>query len=100
MFPGVPLVRCSYNGYFIGPITDNVATVAGNIFAVDKTSIVLTNFTHDGSDSGTEITFQKVVIIKIFERKIISGTFIYAGTLNPDGSYTKTGYPLTNVQGM
>ena len=67
MFPGVPLVRCSYNGYFIGPITDNVATVAGNIFAVDKTSIVLTNFTHDGSDSGTEITSQKVVIIKLFQ---------------------------------
>ena len=30
----------------------------------------------------------------------IAGTFIYAGTLNSDGSYTKTGYPLTNIQGM
>ena len=31
---------------------------------------------------------------------LYEGTFIYAGTLNPDGSYTKTGYPLTDVHGV
>ena len=43
---------CQYYGYFIGPITDNVVSVGGNVFAVDKTSIIITNFTHDGSDPG------------------------------------------------
>ena len=47
-----PLVGCQYYGYFIGPITDNVVSVEGNVFAVDKTSIIITNFTHDGSDPG------------------------------------------------
>lgn len=49
------------------------------MYAVDKSTIIIKNFTFDGSDPGT---------------------FIYAGTLNPDGSYTKTGYPLTNQQGV
>ena len=31
---------------------------------------------------------------------LFKGTFIYGGTLNSDGSYTKTGYPLTNVHGV
>ena len=43
---------CQYFGHFIGPITDNVASVGGNVFAVDRTSIIITNFTHDGSDPG------------------------------------------------
>ena len=45
-------VICQYYGYFIGPITDNVVSVGGNVFAVDKTSIIITYFTHDGSDPG------------------------------------------------
>jgi hypothetical protein len=28
-----------------------------------------------------------------------AGTFVYAGTLNGDGSYTTEGYPLTDPQG-
>ena len=90
------LVRAQYYGSFIGPLTDNVASVGGAVFAVDQTSVLVTNFTHDGSDPG-DSRYSR------YGRSIIStylGTFIYAGTLNPDGSYTKTGYPLTNVQGM
>ena len=45
-------VEGRYHGYFIGAITDNVAGVGGEVFAVDKTSVILTNFTHDGSDPG------------------------------------------------
>ena len=41
-----------YYGYFIGAIKDNVASVGGDVFAVDKTSIIITNFTHDGTDPG------------------------------------------------
>ena len=41
-----------------------------------------------------------IMIITKGKILIVAGTFIYAGTLNPDGSYTKTGYPLTNLQGM
>ena len=46
------LVGGRYHGYFIGAITDNVASVGGDVFAVDKTSVIITNFTHDGSDPG------------------------------------------------
>merc|ERR1719318_1956809 len=63
----------------MGPFTDTVPGVGGFMYAVDKSTIIIKNFTFDGSDPGT---------------------FIYAGTLNPDGSYTKTGYPLTNQQGV
>ena len=44
--------KSRYLGQYIGPITDKVATVEGELFAVDKSSIILTNFTHDGSDPG------------------------------------------------
>ena len=46
------LVRAQYYGSFIGPLTDNVASVGGAVFAVDQTSVLVTNFTHDGSDPG------------------------------------------------
>ena len=46
------LVRAQYYGTFIGPLTDNVASVGGAVFAVDQTSVLVTNFTHDGSDPG------------------------------------------------
>ena len=32
-------------------------------------------------------------------QRLFSETFVYAGTLNADGSYTTEGYPLTDVQG-
>ena len=50
--PGLAHGKSQYFGRYIGPITDKVATVAGEVFAVDKSSIILTNFTHDGSDPG------------------------------------------------
>jgi len=31
--------------------------------------------------------------------KHVSETFVYAGTLNAEGSYTTEGYPLTDVKG-
>merc|ERR1711892_382362 len=74
------LCQCEpYLGHLLGPFTDTVTGVAGFMYAVDKSTIIIKNFTYIGSDPGT---------------------FIYAGTLNPDGSYTKTGYPLTNQQGV
>ena len=89
--------KSRYLGQYIGPITDKVATVEGELFAVDKSSIILTNFTHDGSDPGKSgYNTQNVHTDPYF----YEGTFIYAGTLNPDGSYTKTGYPLTDVHGV
>ena len=48
-------VEGRYHGYFIGAITDNVASVGGDVFAVDKTSVIITNFTHDGTDPGKQI---------------------------------------------
>ena len=75
-----------------------MASVGGDVFAVDKTSIIITNFTHDGTDPGKHKHYNNNHERK--EKLIVAGTFIYAGTLNPDGSYTKTGYPLTNLQGM
>ena len=41
-----------YFGQYVGPFTDKVSTVSGNVYAVDKSSIIVTNFTHDGSDPG------------------------------------------------
>ena len=46
--------KSQYFGKYIGPITDKVASVEGEVFAVDKSSIILTNFTHDGSDPGKQ----------------------------------------------
>jgi len=69
----------AYLGYLMGPFTDTVPGIGGFMYAVDKSSIIIKNFTFNGSDPGT---------------------FIYAGTLNTDGSYTKTGYPLTNQHGV
>ena len=91
--------KSQYFGRYIGPITDKVATVEGEVFAVDKSSIILTNFTHDGSDPGKSRIF-KPNRYNILTHYCYEGTFIYAGTLNPDGSYTKTGYPLTDVHGV
>lgn len=48
-----------YYGYFIGAITDNVASVGGDVFAVDKTSVIITNFTHDGTDPGKQKYYNK-----------------------------------------
>ena len=72
-------VWSSYLGKLVGRLTDTVPGVGGTVFAVDKSTIVIANFTSDGLDPGT---------------------FIYAGTLKADGSYTRTGYPLTSSQGM
>jgi len=69
----------SYLGKLVGPLTDTVPGVRGTVYAVDKSTIVIANFSSDGLDPGT---------------------FIYAGTLKADGSYTRTGYPLTSSQGM
>lgn len=79
----VPLLTgrglCSYLGQLVGPFTDTVPGVRGTVWAADKSTLVIHNFTADGSDTGT---------------------FIYVGTLNNDGTYTKTGYPLTNQRGV
>ena len=32
-----------------------MASVGGDVFAVDKTSVIITNFTHDGTDPGKQI---------------------------------------------
>ena len=72
-------MRSTYLGKLVGRLTDTVPGVGGTVFAVDKSTIVIANFTSDGLDPGT---------------------FIYAGTLKADGSYTRTGYPLTSSQGM
>ena len=95
---GLAQGKSRYLGQYIGPITDKVATVEGEVFAVDKSSIILTNFTHDGSDPGKQNT--RIYLHKNADPYLYEGTFIYAGTLNPDGSYTKTGYPLTDVHGV
>ena len=31
-----------------------MASVGGEVFAVDKTSVIITNFTHDGTDPGKQ----------------------------------------------
>ena len=46
-----------YFGKYIGPFTDKVSTVDGNVYAVDKSSVIVTNFTHDGSDPGEFLQF-------------------------------------------
>ena len=52
-------------GQYIGPITDKVATVEGELFAVDKSSIILTNFTHDGSDPGRKNIILRMYILTL-----------------------------------
>ena len=54
---GLAQGKSRYLGQYIGPITDKVATVDGIVYAVDKSSIIVTNFTHDGSDPGETTKF-------------------------------------------
>lgn len=51
----------------------------GQLYSIDENTVYLRNFTYTGTGS--------VAI------------FVYGGTLGDDGGYTKTGYPLRDIQG-
>ena len=42
----------SYLGNLMGPFTDTVPGVGGTMYAVDKSTIIITNFTYTGADPG------------------------------------------------
>ena len=46
----------------MGPFTDTVPGVEGVMFAVDKSTIIITNFTYTGSDPGRFTAFNHTLI--------------------------------------
>ena len=40
-------------GEYIGRLTETVAGVSGDLYAVDKTTIFVANFSHSSTDPGT-----------------------------------------------
>ena len=104
-----------YYGTLIGKLSNKEEGISGKIYAVDKSTVFIRNFTYIGENSRTyaysyglnnefinfintfKVDFHTLIYLLQLD---ITALFLYAGTLGNDGGYTKTGYPLKNVKGV